>query len=397
MEYEYNDIDIDYFDFFTSFDKTKFLCDYLSESSSIVTSLDNISDLSGVIDTTLLNDSISNLKDIVDKNSGKIVKFFENMEKTKEVLRQFPDSEIYFENYDLIVSKLGADYFANGGVITPDVLPIIYPGFDELIPERKILIYDFFLLLGMGPDDVVKYNNIYIYYDKDKKDYVPWCAYSVGGIIENRFGIGTIFPESYASVWKIVGRTTPEKIGIAFADDPRKRFILSDGSLELLYGNDGSIYDKWVSETDKYNSNNGTDFKVTDWIDDSYVPTGADLIIFDDKSNGTLPYLSSGDAYSHIGMVVGVREVDGVKYVDTIEGNVSDRVQFRTYRIDDPSILGYCHIDYEEYGMVDSLDPTRKLTDEEIREIESKGINGNEIILGDIDLEQDKFIAGNTR
>ena len=81
MEYEYNDIDIDYFDFFTSFDKTKFLCDYLSESSSIVTSLDNISDLSGVIDTTLLNDSISNLKDIVDKNSGKIVKFFDDLEK----------------------------------------------------------------------------------------------------------------------------------------------------------------------------------------------------------------------------------------------------------------------------------------------------------------------------
>lgn len=165
----------------------------------------------------------------------------------------------------------------------------------------------------------------------------------------------------------------------------------------MLYGNDGSIYNKWVSETDKYNFDNGTDLKVTDWIDDSYVPTGADLIIFDDKSNGTLPYLSSGDAYSHIGMVVGVREVDGVKHVDTIEGNVSDRVQFRPYRIDDPSILGYCHTDYEEYGMVDSLDPTRKLTDDEIRYLESKGINGNEIRLGDVDLDQDKFTAGNIR
>ena len=99
-------------------------------------------------------------------------------------------------------------------------------------------------------------------------------------------------------------------------------------------------------------------------------------------------------------MVVGVIEVDGVKYVDTIEGNVSDRVQFRTYRIDDESILGYCHIDYEKYGMVDELDPTRKLTDEEIKELESKGIqnlNDSNFKLDDINFAVDEFVAGNTR
>lgn len=59
-----------------------------------------------------------------------------------------------------------------------------------------------------------------------------------------------------------------------------------------------------------------------------YEPKPADLIFFDTHQDGTS---------NHVGLVV---EVSGDE-VKTIEGNTSDTVAYRTYKLTDPDILGY--------------------------------------------------------
>ena len=64
------------------------------------------------------------------------------------------------------------------------------------------------------------------------------------------------------------------------------------------------------------------------WFDRSYVPSPGDLIFFDWESDGRA---------DHVGFV---ERVEGA-YVHTIEGNSSDSVRRRTYRLDSVRIVGY--------------------------------------------------------
>lgn len=64
---------------------------------------------------------------------------------------------------------------------------------------------------------------------------------------------------------------------------------------------------------------------------EAYVPIAGDLIFFDDNGDGKS---------NHVGIVVEVSE----KEIRTIEGNTSDQVKYRTYEIDDFSIMGYAKL-----------------------------------------------------
>jgi len=64
------------------------------------------------------------------------------------------------------------------------------------------------------------------------------------------------------------------------------------------------------------------------WFDSSYIPSPGDYIFFDWESDGIS---------DHVGIV---ERVEG-DYVHTIEGNSSDSVRRRTYRLDSVRIVGY--------------------------------------------------------
>ena len=63
-------------------------------------------------------------------------------------------------------------------------------------------------------------------------------------------------------------------------------------------------------------------------MDSSYIPAEGDLIFFDWRNDGTI---------DHVGIVVNVED----RFVNTIEGNSSNKVQRGRYATGDSTIYGY--------------------------------------------------------
>lgn len=56
---------------------------------------------------------------------------------------------------------------------------------------------------------------------------------------------------------------------------------------------------------------------------------------------GDIIYFGKGSGYSHVGIVTGTSIKNGVKQVHTVEGNASNRVKAKTYKITESKIKGY--------------------------------------------------------
>lgn len=376
------DININIFSFLFAFDKMKSLQDDLSELSSVLSNL-NILDVNHVLSSSLLNQDILELKNIVlYENDKSIYKFINKMEKFKDesLIIIEPNFEYYYKLYNHIYDSFGEDYFLEDYVITPEILNVIYPGFDELSPERKILIYDAIKYANLRRLEAMK--NAMNYNDSGRSQFPyhtewAWCAMFCGGLINYRFGNGEVLGRSYESLYKLVGNFN-DQVGIAFSEDSRKQFILSSFSVDFLNNpENSSVLDDWKQELDVYNNNNNTNIQYTDWINEDYKPLSGDLIIFNfnDVEENNLRYPGWSNAFSHVGFVLGVRDINGQLFVDTIEGNVQDSVIIRSFAIDDPVIKGYCHIDYEQYDMISETDEKYALSDEEIMNIANRGID----------------------
>lgn len=68
-------------------------------------------------------------------------------------------------------------------------------------------------------------------------------------------------------------------------------------------------------------------------MDSSYTPVAGDLIFFDWGNDGSI---------NHVGIVVNVEN----GFVNTIEGNSSNKVQRRRYAIGESAIYGYGMVGY---------------------------------------------------
>lgn len=375
-----NDIDINFFSFFAALDKMKSLKSDIIDNFSL---FDSIYDDNSVIDSSLLQSSISNYKKIFSSgdNDDSLLNFIVKMEEFKETLLLLePNFEYYYNLYNNISDDFGEDFFLNDNNVTPDVLDLIYPGFNELSSERKIIIYDAIKYANLSKKDAMRYatggftNN----YNNSGRYQFPsydkaWCANFCGGIITYRYGRDNLIGREYQSVYKLVGNYG-DQTGIAFSDDGKKQFILSSSSMQIL---DDSIINDWKNRLDEYNDNTGSDIMVTDWIDEYYNPLAGDLIIFNfnDGEEYKINYPDEPRAYSHVGFVLGTREVNGQILVDTIEGNVKDSVVVRSFSINDPQIKAYCHINYEKYQMISETSEKRILLKSEVDEIAKKGID----------------------
>lgn len=268
--------------------------------------------------------------------------------------------------------------------LTMEYLEVVYPEFATLSDERKAILLSAIKYLGLKGQQVEAYaNNFKSQYQKSQfvgNTEQAWCAMFVGSLVNYFYGSGTIIDKSYASVWKIFGDYNNQS-GIAYETDPRIQYYMSEAAKEkyLKYLNaDGTCgLRNWQSLLNSYNKRNGTNVKISDWYSDEYKPVPGDIIALDMfravkgiGSRDTLSdyntktdynkavYLNNNNgrdfpgatsAYSHVAFVLGTRVVDGVTYVDTIDGNYSNDVRIGSYRIDDPRITGYGHIEYEKF------------------------------------------------
>ena len=301
----------------------------------------------------------------------KITDIQDKLEKIEDFLKEV--LEVY-QSADLDLSA----------ELTMQYLEVVYPEFKNLSDERKAILLSAIRYLGLNGSQVEAYaSNFKSQYQNSQfvgDTNHAWCAMFVGSIINYFYGSGNIIDKSYASVWKIIGDYNNQS-GIAYETDPRIQYYLGGAATEkyLKYLNaDGSCgLANWESLLNKYNQNHGTNIKVSDWVNQDYKPTPGDIITinmdlgvkgiskgdslqtYNEKtdynkrvylnSNNGKDYPGGTSAYTHIAFVLGTREVDGVTYVDTIDGNYSNDVQIRSYRIDDPRIAGYGHIEYEQF------------------------------------------------
>lgn len=73
---------------------------------------------------------------------------------------------------------------------------------------------------------------------------------------------------------------------------------------------------------------------------EEYVPERGNLVFFN--------WDSEADA-DHVGIIVDVTEKDGETWIRTIEGNVSDTVKYKEYRVNDDTIMGYGILPEQEF------------------------------------------------
>lgn len=245
--------------------------------------------------------------------------------------------------------------------LTWDMLELIYPEFKDLCDERKAIIIAAFKYLNL------KRNDVYAYASNYKSEYgvqisyadYAWCAHFVGSILSYFWGNGNLIPTSYASVYKIIGLYNGDK-GLAFTSDPRISFYMSQAYV-AEYNNhrntDGSCgLSNWNAAIARFNSTYDRNKEVSDWIDEDFIPQAGDIVVFNGANNpaNINSLFPGGNSYTHIGFVLGVREVNGELYIDTLEGNVYNDVQVRSFKADDPYLYGFASVKYEEFG--DCLD-----------------------------------------
>ena len=267
--------------------------------------------------------------------------------------------------------------------LSVDYLEYLYPYFKDLSDERKAIVLSCLRYLGLKGNQMGYARNFTSQFASSQfvgDTSHAWCAMFVGSIINYFYGNKSIIDPSYASVWKIIGNYG-NQTGIAFETDDRIHYYVSQALVDKYKATlqpDGSCgISGWESNLAAYNSEHGTNIKVTDWINDGYIPQPGDILVFNQSNrytsvgrNASLEdynksvdynkasfiansksrdYPNDPGSYTHIGFVLGTRQVDGVTYVDTVEGNVVDDVQVRSFRIDDPYLVGYGHIDYEKF------------------------------------------------
>ena len=254
----------------------------------------------------------------------------------------------------LITTYQSADLDLKGS-LSVEQLTAIYPGFNSLSDERKAILIAALRYLGMNGAQVLQYGQNFssqFARQQFRGDSVnsAWCAMFVGSMISYFFGdsAGGIINPSFASVYKIIG-TYNNQAGIAFNPDDRVHYYVSQAAIN--YGKNNDMFSKWQAYLNSYNSQHGTNLSVNDWVKEGFVPVGGDIIVFNGNNKGGANnyYPNSTSALTHIGFVLGTRTVNGVTYIDTVEGNVSNDVQVRSFRADDPYIIGYGHIDYERF------------------------------------------------
>ncbi len=262
--------------------------------------------------------------------------------------------------------------------LSVDYLEYLYPNFKTLSDDRKAIVLSALRYLGLSANQMGYANNFSSKFASSQfignATEHAWCAMFVGSIINYYYGDESIIDPSYASVWKIIGNYK-KQTGIAFETDDRIHYYVSQALVDKYKRNGG--FSNWESNLSKYNAEHGTNLQVSDWIKDGYIPQPGDILTFKqgnryytskkdaplsdyneavEKSraaffaNDASDYPDEPQSYTHIGFVLGTREVDGVTYVDTVEGNVNDDVQVRSFRIDDPYLVGYGHIDYEKFS-----------------------------------------------
>ena len=254
----------------------------------------------------------------------------------------------------LITTYQSADLDLKGS-LSVEQLTAIYPGFNSLSDERKAILIAALRYLGMNGAQVLQYGQNFssqFARQQFRGDSVnsAWCAMFVGSMISYFFGdsAGGIINPSFASVYKIIG-TYNNQQGIAFNPDDRVHYYVSQAAIN--YGKSNNMFSNWQGYLNSYNSQHGTNLSVNDWVNEGFVPIGGDIIVFNGNNKGGANnyYPNSTSALTHIGFVLGTRTVNGVTYIDTVEGNVSNDVQVRSFRADDPYIIGYGHIDYERF------------------------------------------------
>ena len=239
-----------------------------------------------------------------------------------------------------------------------DQLKAIYPDFANLPDERKAIVLSALRYLGLNGAQVMNYSENFSsqFASKQFRGNAighAWCAMFVGSMVSYFFGDqGGIINPSYASVWKIIGNYN-NQTGIAFSTDDRVHYYVSQGCLNLYNsGNPNYQFSTWQKNLDAYNATHGTNLKVSDWIKEGFVPEAGDILVFsnNNRTGGEKHYYPNDTlANTHIGFVLGTRTVNGVLYVDTVEGNVRNDVEVRSFRADDPYLVGYGHIDYERF------------------------------------------------
>ena len=254
----------------------------------------------------------------------------------------------------IVLVTYQADDINLSGTLTIDQLAAIYPDFANLSDERKAIVLSALRYLGMNGYQVMQYGRNFsseFANQQFRGDAVnhAWCAMFVGSMVSYFFGTdGGIINPSYASVWKIIGNYG-NQIGIAFNPDDRVHYYVSQACLnQNRDGNGGYRFASWQKNLDRFNAQHGTHLQVSDWIQEGFVPSAGDIITFNGAHNGNY-YPGSTTAYTHIGFILGTRTVNGVLYIDTVEGNVRNDVEVRSFRADDPYISGYGHIDYERF------------------------------------------------
>ena len=297
-------------------------------------------------------------------DTGELETIKTRLEKTKTFLEEV--KKVYSGADIDLSSSLSVDY-----------LEYLYPYFKDLSDERKAIVLSCLRYLGLNGSQMSYAKNFTSQFASSQfvgDTSHAWCAMFVGSIINYFYGNKSIIDPSYASVWKIIGNYQ-NQTGIAFETDDRIHYYVSQAMVDkykAMQERGINGISNWESNLSAYNQKNGTNLKATDWINDGFIPQAGDIITFKSPANSAktmedynnrvnqakaafignnqaLDYPNSTGSYTHIGFVLGTREVDGVTYVDTIEGNVSDDVQVRSFRIDDPYLVGYGHIEYEKF------------------------------------------------
>lgn len=237
----------------------------------------------------------------------------------------------------------------------------LYPAFQNLSIERQAVIAEALRYVGKTNSDIDWVDGI-------------WCAKFAGGIINGATSTNII--NSPNSVAKILGLSGNPN-GIAFSNNANSRYILSQAYTNKYLKYNGNLAG-WQSAINSFNNKNpGRNIKGSDWVDPSYSPQSGDLIFFQNEGNfNENTYLTNGfpgstTSMSHVGIVLGVREKNGVKYVDTIEGNYEDKVAVRSYQLDSSYIVGYGDINYENV-----VDP-KKIDTQKISNVNLTTVNLN--------------------
>lgn len=103
--------------------------------------------------------------------------------------------------------------------------------------------------------------------------------------------------------------------------------------------------DQWIAKLKEVEENSKDSEGVVQYdaykdASEEYVPERGNLVFFN--------WDSEVDA-DHVGIIVDVREKDGETWIRTIEGNTSDTVKYKEYRVNDDTIMGYGILPEQEF------------------------------------------------